>query len=46
MISQIYVTINGTDTIIFSLVRGNLQGHIPGGGELPYETDWDARRLT
>ena len=48
MISQIYVIINGTDTIIFSLVRGNLQGHIPGGGGgggLPYETDGDARRL-
>lgn len=29
MISQIYVIINGTDTIIFSLVRGNLQGHMP-----------------
>ena len=31
MISQIYVIINGTDTIIFSLVRGNLQGHMPVG---------------
>ena len=31
MISEIYVIINGTDTIIFSLVRGNLQGHIAAG---------------
>ena len=36
MISQIYVIINGTDTIIFSLVRGNLQGHMPvGTGNFP-----------